>query len=186
MKSDMPKASYRELFQGDISEIEELLEKASQIVNPASGIANDYLNQYNEILLLVENLPILMPEMVEELLAWKPKTYIHYFETSPLPHGDTTIKIYKRLNPKFRESFEAHSEVINQHANGIIAVIESRRDENNEIVWEHLDDYCAKMSSILRAEIEKANHFVNHGMDLPPETPQQMADRLMQQAPGGI
>lgn len=182
----MPNPSYRELFQGDISEIEELLEKASQIVNPASGIANDYLNQYNEILLLVENLPVLLPEMVDELLAWKPKTYINYFETSPLPNGNIAIEIYKRLNPKFRESFEAHTEGINSYANTAIDVLASRRDENNEINWDNLDDYCEKISSILRAEIEKANDFVNHGMDLPPETPQQMADRLMQQAPGGI
>ena len=71
--------SYRDIFACSLSDIEESLRQASNLVNPASGIANDFLNQYNEILLLVENLPVLLPEMVEELLAWKAKDYNEYF-----------------------------------------------------------------------------------------------------------
>ena len=59
--------------------------RASALVNPASGVANDYLNHFNEILLLIENLPALLPEMVDELLGWKPVSYRGYFERSPLP-----------------------------------------------------------------------------------------------------
>ncbi len=59
-------------FGCSIIEIEEHLKQANHLVNPNSGIANDFLNQYNEILLLVENLPVLLPEMVDDLLAWRP------------------------------------------------------------------------------------------------------------------
>lgn len=52
-----------------------LEERAASLVNPASGIANDYLNHFNEVLLLIENLPTLLPEMLDELLEWRPVTY---------------------------------------------------------------------------------------------------------------
>ena len=66
-----PSPTLRHLLGCRVFEIEEQLKQANHLVNPTSGIANDFLNQYNEILLLVENLPILLPEMIEELLAWK-------------------------------------------------------------------------------------------------------------------
>ncbi|HMN79137.1 MAG TPA: hypothetical protein PKA20_04310, partial [Burkholderiaceae bacterium] len=73
-------AGSRETGAGDSLE-----ERAANLVNPASGIANDYLNHFNEILLLIENLPTLLPEMLDELLEWKPVTYREYFAKSLLP-----------------------------------------------------------------------------------------------------
>jgi hypothetical protein len=174
-----PSHSYRDIFACSMSEIEEPLRQAANLVNPASGIANDYLNQYNEILLLVENLPVLMPEMVEDLLAWRPKTYNEYFETSPLPGGHFAIKIYQSLNPNFRQLFEAHVQSINAFANTAITVLGDQKHDSNDLSQEYIEAFCAEISKILRGEIEKANDFVNHGLSIPPETPQQMADRIL-------
>ncbi len=44
---------------------------------------------------------------------------------------------------------------------------------------EDIEAYCEEAARKLRAEIEKAADLVNHGLALPPETSQQMADRLM-------
>jgi hypothetical protein len=170
---------HRDVFACNKMEIDDLMQKASNLVNPASGIANDFLNQYNEILLLVENLPVLLPEMIEELLAWKSKTYKDYFETSPLPHGDVAIKIYESLNPHFRQLFEAHVQSINAFANAAIAVLADQQHGQRDLSPEYIEAFCAEISKILRDEIEKANEFVNHGLGAPPETPQEMADRLM-------
>jgi hypothetical protein len=176
----MHSPSFSDIFACSRSEIEEPLRQASNLVNPASGIANDYLNQYNEMLLLVENLPVLIPEMVDELLAWKPKTYREYFETSPLPGGDIAIKIYQSLNPSFRNLFEAHVQSINAYANTVITVISDKQYLSHEMSQEYVEAFCAEISKILRAELAKANDFVNHGLTLPAESPQEMADRLMQ------
>jgi hypothetical protein len=172
--------SFSDIFACNRSEIEEPLRQAANLVNPASGIANDYLNQYNEILLLVENLPVLIPEMVEELLAWKPKNYKEYFETSPLPRGDIAIKIYQSLNPSFRNLFEAHVQSINAYANTAISVIADQQHRSQELSQDYIEAFCAEIANILRAELAKANDFVNHGLTLPTERPQEMADRLMQ------
>ena len=44
---------------------------------------------------------------------------------------------------------------------------------------EDIEAFCEELSAKLRAEIEKAADLVNHGLEQPPETSQQMADRLM-------
>src|SRR5271157_3271933 len=111
----------------------ELIKQANNLVNPTSGIANDFLNQYNEILLLVENLPVLLPEMIEELLAWKPRNYEEYFQSSPLAGGHLAIEIYQALDGAFRERFEAQIAKINVLASKAIIVIGNQRHEPDEM-----------------------------------------------------
>jgi len=79
---------------------------APSLVNPASGLANDYLNLFNEILMIIEQLPT-MPELFDDLLAWKPVTYQEYFSRSVLPGSHSALADYNRLNPSFRSRFEA-------------------------------------------------------------------------------
>lgn len=158
----------------------ELIKQASNLVNPSSGIANDFLNQYNEVLLLVENLPVLLPEMVEELLSWKKKTYEEYFTSSPLPGGDIAIRIYKSLDADFRDRFEAQIEKINKVADKTISVIGARHREHQEINAEDVELFCRQISKRLRFEIENASKLVNYGLAVASETSQALADRLMQ------
>ena len=174
-----PSPTLRHLLGCRMFAIEEQLKQANHLVNPSSGIANDFLNQYNEILLLVENLPILLPEMIEELLAWKPRTYEEYFRISPLVGGHLAIEIYQALDEAFREEFEAQIAKINVLASRAILVISHQLHGSEEMRAEDIELFCEEISTKMRAEIEKAADLVNHGLELPPETSQEMADRLM-------
>ena len=174
-----PRSKLSQLFGSRAFDIEDQLRQAHHLVNPNSGIANDFLNQYNEILLLVENLPVLLPEMVEELLAWRPRTYEAYFRASPLLGSGLAIEIYQALDGAFRERFEAQIAKINALAKTAITVIGDQRHGSEEMRPEDIEAFCEEISAKLRAEIEKAADLVNHGLELPPETSQQMADRLM-------
>jgi hypothetical protein len=158
---------------------EELLNPASSLVNPASGIANDFLNQYNEVLLLVENLPVLLPEMVEELLAWRPKTYQEYFSSSSLPGSAAAVRIYHNLDRSFRKKFEMQIAKLNKLAFNAIKVIGEQHRATAELNAEDVEEFCAHISKKLRMEIDKSNRLVNHGLNAPLETTQEMADRLM-------
>ena len=74
----------------------------SEIARPEPGqsidrLANDYLNVFSEILLLLEFLPA-MPEMTDDALAWRPRGYCEYFEQSPLPGArDAAASLRSRL-----------------------------------------------------------------------------------------
>ena len=158
----------------------ELIKQASNLVNPSSGIASDFLNQYNEVLLLVENLPVLLPEMVEELLAWKRKSYEEYFAASPLPGGDMAIKVYSKLDSAFKSKFETQIERINKVADKAIAVIAERERASGELNAKDVEDFCGQISKKLREEIEKAAKLINYGLATSQEPSQDLADRLMQ------
>ncbi len=60
-----------------------------ELTHPVSGLANDYLNLFNELVMMLEQLPQ-MPELLEELYAWRPTSYqglFPRFETCRPPVG---------------------------------------------------------------------------------------------------
>ncbi len=158
----------------------DLIKQASNLVNPSSGIANDFLNQYNEVLLLVENLPVLLPEMVDELLAWKKKSYEEYFMTSPLPGSDIAIKIYGMLDDSFKKKFEVQIAKIDKIADRAVEVIRERNSASSELNADDVEEFCGQISKKLREEMEGAARMVNYGLAIAPEESQALADRLMQ------
>ncbi|KAI95098.1 hypothetical protein T281_07205 [Rhodomicrobium udaipurense JA643] len=159
--------------------IRDLIARAPHLINPRSGIANDFINQYNEALLLLENLPVLLPEMIDELLAWKPKTYVAYFESSPLSGGDVAIRVYELIDDDFRSTFEKRIAVMNAIAQQAIYLIRAMHSKAGDLKSEQVECFCRVISKRLRIEIEKAVDLINHGGDEPKETSQVMADRLM-------
>jgi hypothetical protein len=42
--------------------------QSKTLVNPVSGLANDYLNLFNELVMMLEQIPQ-MPELLQDLLA---------------------------------------------------------------------------------------------------------------------
>ncbi len=174
-----PSPTLNHLFGCRSVEIQDQLLQANHLVNPSSGIANDFLNQYNEVLLLVENLPVLLPEMIEDLLAWKPRNYKEYFQSSPLAGGHLAIEIYQALEGAFRDRFESQIAKLNVLASKAIVIIGNQQHGSDEMRPEDIESFCEELSAKLRAEIERAVDLVNHGLEVPPETSQEMADRLM-------
>jgi hypothetical protein len=156
-----------------------LEERASALVNPASGIANDYLNLFNEVLLLIENLPTLLPEMLDELLAWKPMTYREYFGTSALPGSGAALEIYDGLDPEFRQEFETIIEGINAMAVTSVEVISAHRSPDGEIDPSEVSDFCENASNEIRTSLDRAADLVNNGHVPATETAQGMADRII-------
>ncbi|MGE3229814.1 MAG: hypothetical protein AB7J30_10310 [Hyphomicrobium sp.] len=156
-----------------------LEERAASLVNPASGIANDYLNHFNEVLLLIENLPTLLPEMLDELLEWRPVTYREYFAKSQLPGSAAALEIYETLDPAFRQDFENIIDGVNAMATASIDVIRAHRGPDGEVDPSRVADFCENASCAIRSALNRASDLVNNGKDKPDETPQGMADRLI-------
>jgi hypothetical protein len=156
-----------------------LEERAANLVNPASGIANDYLNHFNEILLLIENLPTLLPEMLDELLQWRPITYREYFAKSLLPGSASALQIYDRLDEGFRREFESIIDGINAMAMASIDVIRAHRNLAGELDPSKVSDFCENASSAIRSALNRAADLVNNGRTAHAESPQGMADRLI-------
>ena len=48
-------------------------------INPRTGLATDYLNHFNEAIMLLEMIPD-MPECFEDFLGWQPLSYAEHFK----------------------------------------------------------------------------------------------------------
>jgi hypothetical protein len=74
-------------------------------INPRTGLATDYLNHFNEAIMLLEMIPD-MPECAEDFLTWTPLSYAEHFWASNFKARDLAIEAYESADPKIRSEFD--------------------------------------------------------------------------------
>src|SRR5215216_7374228 len=74
-------------------------------INPHTGLATDYLNHFNEAIMLLEMIPD-MPECAEDFLEWHPLSYAEHFTASNFKARDLAIEAYECADPKVRADFD--------------------------------------------------------------------------------
>lgn len=75
-------------------------------IDDRSLLSTDFFNHANEAIMLLGLLPD-MPDMLDELRAWRPKSYAEHFRGSSLPFADLAIECYEAADPPVRASFDA-------------------------------------------------------------------------------
>ena len=154
----MPNAMAREIAQtGTLSGASN---EALSLVNPLTGLANDYLNVYNEILLLLEFLPS-MPEMTDDALAWQPRGYCEYFEQSSIPGARDALHAYDKLDPGERAHFEAILARLTEiavQAQNTLAEEFGRPDYPDSIAKS-----CEETAEVMRAGLAYVARLINEG-----------------------
>src|SRR4051795_8198982 len=74
-------------------------------INPRTGLATDYLNHFNEAIMLLEMIPD-MPECVEDFLTWTPLSYAEHFWASNFKARDLAIEAYELADAGIRAKFD--------------------------------------------------------------------------------
>lgn len=74
-------------------------------VNPQTFLATDYLNHFNEIVMLLDILAD-CPECFEDARSWQPKSYAQHFADSSLSDRDLTVEAYRKAPAKYRHRFD--------------------------------------------------------------------------------
>src|ERR1700674_3701928 len=74
-------------------------------INPRTGLATDYLNHFNEAIMLLEMIPD-MPECAEDFLTWSPLTYCEHFMASNFKARELAIEAYEQADAKIRAEFD--------------------------------------------------------------------------------
>ncbi|WP_033069195.1 hypothetical protein [Thalassospira australica] len=85
-------------------------------ISSTTLLATDYLNHFNEIVMLLEMVPD-MPDMIEDCKEWAPKTYQEHFRDSAFSDRELAIEAYEHVPARFRQPFEETIE----HLNTIVA-----------------------------------------------------------------
>src|SRR6202021_287311 len=74
-------------------------------INPRTGLATDYLNHFNEAVMLLEMIPD-MPECAEDFLGWEPLSYAEHFTASNFKARDLAIDSYNSADVRIRTEFD--------------------------------------------------------------------------------
>src|SRR6201991_1849400 len=74
-------------------------------INPRTGLATDYLNHFNEAVMLLEMIPD-MPECADDFLEWRPLTYAEHFTASKFRPRDLAIAAYNSADEPIRVEFD--------------------------------------------------------------------------------
>jgi hypothetical protein len=74
-------------------------------INPRTGLATDYLNHFNEAVMLLEMIPD-MPECTEDFLAWHPLSYREHFMASHFKARELAIEAYDSADAIIRAEFD--------------------------------------------------------------------------------
>src|ERR1051325_9996968 len=75
-------------------------------INPRTGLATDYLNHFNEAIMLLEMLSA-CPDCIEDFLAWQPMSYREHFAHSRFKGRDLAAAAYNEAGPGLREFLHA-------------------------------------------------------------------------------
>ncbi|MBL8629739.1 MAG: hypothetical protein JNM81_08935 [Rhodospirillaceae bacterium] len=78
---------------------------AGTLINPDTLLATDYMNHFNEVVMLIEMLPD-MPDMLPDCAAWKTKSYPQHFLDSRLDYGHLAAEAYEHVPPDIIGPFE--------------------------------------------------------------------------------
>lgn len=82
-------------------------------INPDSLLATDYLNHFNEVIMLLGMIPD-MAECLEDAKGWAPKDYAQHFRDSSFADKELAILAYEHAPPEFRERFDQTIALMNE------------------------------------------------------------------------
>ena len=70
-------------------------------INPMTGLATDYLNHFNEAIMMLELIPS-MPACIDDLMEWKVMTYREHFLAATQKHRDDVLVAYDTADAQAR------------------------------------------------------------------------------------
>jgi hypothetical protein len=148
--------------------------RAAANINPRTGLATDYLNHFNEAVMLLEMLAA-WPDAAEHFLAWRPLTYREHFAASCFQGRDLAIAAYDSAEPALRERLGT---LVGTMTAVLLATQEALRD--NAMAPSATGVIATLAAATVKPLIARAGALINGEIDDGnPITPQAVVDELM-------
>ena len=141
-------------------------------INENTLLATDYLNHFNEIIMLLEMVAS-MPECFEDCLEWQPKSYADHFRDSCFSDAELAIMAYENAPANYRRAFDATIDQMNgMIASGLpkIGALVEAGEEGP------LQEGITGMTRKLQSFVDVASSIINGNMDT---LDQDQIDRVM-------
>ncbi len=155
-------------------------------INADTLLATDYLNHFNEVVMLIDLLPD-MPDARRDIDEWKPLSYIEHFAESGFRDKELAIAAYPHAPESARRGLEETVDEINKVVLAGVQELNANLDIEDDVGLSRL---CAELSRYLRHLLDQASGHINgthrmvhetasDGMDTPAENSQHAIDALM-------
>jgi hypothetical protein len=117
-------------------------------INPRTGLATDYLNHFNEAIMLLEMIPD-MPECAEDFLNWQPLSYAEHFTASNFGGRDLAISAYDSTDPGIRAEFDNITSAMNSILTSVgSAMREAKQDRIRATLAEQATGWVKPLVSL--------------------------------------
>lgn len=126
-------------------------------INPQTYLATDYLNHFNEIVMMAEMLPEL-PDVYADIVAWEPVSYVQHFQNSGFAYADLAVRAYEAAPQNIRQDFDALISDINQSIIAGRQDIVEAFDQNDQV---SVAKASLEMTNDLRLMIDTASAMIN-------------------------
>jgi hypothetical protein len=132
-------------------------------INPRTGLATDYLNHFNEAIMLLEMIPD-MPECAEDFLGWHPRSYREHFTASHFEARDLAIEAYDSADAGVRVEFDNITAAMTSILTAVSAAMrEAKQDKTRAILAEQATGWVKPLVSL-------AGGVINGGAEADVET----------------
>ncbi len=122
-----------------------------------SLLATDYLNHFNEVVMLIDMIPD-MPECLDDVREWRPKSYTQHFADCGLPEADLAIAAYELSPEGYRLPLENTVDNLNRLVDASLERIASAVESGDQ---DGLADVSARASRNMQRLVEAASAIIN-------------------------
>ena len=145
-------------------------------INPATGLASDYLNHFHEAIMLLEMLPS-EPDCRDDFLQWRAKSYAEHFAGSHFKDRELAIAAYDAADVLARECLDTLAKIMTLMLETTRSAL-ARRDMSPTEAAALAEDVAAW----LRPLVIRAGAAINGDTEtVELAAPQAIADALMRQ-----
>jgi hypothetical protein len=81
-------------------------------INPKTRLSTDYLNQFNEAMMVLDILSN-SSDCLEDFLAWRPRSYAEHFAGSGFTDRHVVVDAYEAADPNLRRTLDQISDRMN-------------------------------------------------------------------------
>ena len=127
-------------------------------INEKTLLATDYLNHFNEIIMLLEMVPG-TPEFLADCKDWAPKTYAEHFRDSAFAEKELAVLAYEHAPPPFRRRFDTAIDRMNAFVAEAMAKIEEAIADGDEA---RVGEVVAAATCTLRSYVDVVSAII-HG-----------------------
>jgi len=130
-------------------------------LDPKTLLATDYLNHFNEIVMLLEMVAD-MPEILEDAKEWRPKSYRDHFLDSTIADREIAVEAYEVVPAVYKKPFEMTIQQINDAIGSTVTTLEKDLGDGN---MELLRENATTMSRVIQRLMDTASAIIHGSAD---------------------